>query len=508
MQSEYKELTDLITKLKEEKDIEKYLILLNKMIKITVDLCNYFFENNELNPILQFYKEISMGYNKALDLIDNSHIPQLYSLVKKSYEYWKKNEQFIQRELTQLNVNDGNLLFLEGKYEHASLKFKNALEYEQNNINILNKLGISYFYLHKFDDALKCFKDANNIDENNVLLLYNIGLVYDILWNNTNLVNNFYKISATIFYERALTINPNHFDSLVSLGLLFYKIEDYNNAKLKLEDAMKIQNNDWRLLLAYGCVLSDGFHNYEEAKIQFEKSIKLNPNSIITKLNLAQILILLNDANESERHLNEILKKLKGIEDRSTSLILRILLICSQCLFQEKFSKVLIDELLEFSELKNLQLVNWNFNNLINHVENSQIDIKFKKLLYLVLSISKIDEKNKEQVLEEIRNLSEQRQQIGLEKIKITSKSKPDSENLGWHYWELSVKAPNKIYESIISVEYVLDPTYKESKKTISTKENGFLLKGKGWRNFNLIVNIQMNDKRKLKKYHKVILTK
>lgn len=509
MQSEYEAVTILITKLNEEKDIEKYLILLNDLIKLTIDLCNYFFENNELNPILQFYREISLRYKKALNIIENSGLSELYSLLQNSYEYWKKNEQIIQKELMKLNINEGDLFLLEGKYEHASFKFKNALDYEQNNMDVLNKLGISYFHLHKVDEALKCFENATCFDENNVLLLYNSGLVYDILWNNSNLVNNFYKIFAIIFYERALTINPNHFESLVSLGLLFYKMEDYNNAKLKLEDAMKLQNNDWRLLLAYGCVLSDGFHSYEEARNYFGKSIQLNPNSILAKMNLSQIFILLNEFHESERHLNEILKKLKGIEDRSTSLILRILLICSQCLSQEKVSKIFIDELLEFSELKNLQLVNWNFNNLINYVKNSKIDIKLKKLLFLILSIPKIDESNKEQILEQIRKLAHQQQQIVSEKIKIISKSKPDLENIGWYYWELSVKAPIELNKSIVSVEYLLDPTYKESKKTVFTKEKGFLLKGKGWRNFNLIANIHFdNNKKKLKKYHKVVLTK
>jgi transcription initiation factor IIF auxiliary subunit len=129
--------------------------------------------------------------------------------------------------------------------------------------------------------------------------------------------------------------------------------------------------------------------------------------------------------------------------------------------------------------------------------------------LFLILSIPKIDESNKEQILEQIRKLAHQQQQIVSEKIKITSKSKPDLENFGWYYWELSVKAPIELVKSIVSVEYVLDPTYKESKKTIFTKENGFLLKGKGWRDFKLVVNIHLgNNKKKLKKYHKVVLTK
>ena len=508
MQSKYDQITILLNKLKEEnKDIKNYLKLLNELIKLTIDLCNYFYRNNELTPILQLYREITLGYKKAMTIIQHSELSELSSSIRDSYEYWKFNQQIIQKELMKLNIQEGNMLLLEEKYEQASSKFRNALEYEKNNIDILNKLGVSYFHLHKFDDALRCFGNAMQLDENNVLLLYNSALMYEMLWNNSDYVNNFYKNSAIIFYERALTIKPQHYESLISLGLLFYKTEDYENAKLKLEDAMKIQNNDWRLLLAYGCVLSDGFYKYEEAKDIFNKSIALNPNSIVAKMNLSQVLILLNKYNESERHLKEILKKLEGIKDRSTSLILRILLLCSQALSQEKISKIFVDELLDLCELKNLQLVHWNFNNLISHIKNSNIDFKLRKLLSILLTIPKINESNKEQILQQIRKLANQ-QQIGSEKIRIASKSEADKQHEPWYYWEICVKAAPEVMQSIISVEYVLDPTYKESKKTIFTKENGFLLKGKGWRNTNLVANILLDNKKVFKKYHKIILAK
>jgi transcription initiation factor IIF auxiliary subunit len=127
--------------------------------------------------------------------------------------------------------------------------------------------------------------------------------------------------------------------------------------------------------------------------------------------------------------------------------------------------------------------------------------------LFIILTIPKINESNKEQILQQIRKLANQ-QQIGSEKIKITSKSKPATQNEPWYYWEVCVKAPPEVMQSIISVEYVLDPTYKESKKTIVAKENGFLLKGKGWRNFDLVANILLDNKKVFKKYHKIVLAK
>jgi hypothetical protein len=216
-------------------------------------------------------------------------------------------------------------------------------------------------------------------------------------------------------------------------------------------------------------------------------------------------LILLNEYNESERHLKDILKKLEGIEDRFTSFIKNFADMFPIFISKEDFQN-LINELLEFCELKNLQLVHWNFNNLISHVNNNnEIDTKLRKLLSIILTIPKIDESNKEQILQQIRKLANQ-QQIGSEKIKITSKSKADKQNNAWYYWELCVKAPPEVMESIKSVEYILDPMYKECKKTIFTKENGFLLKGKGWRNFNLVANIFLDNKKVFKKYHKIVL--
>ena len=228
MQSKYDQITILLNKLKEEKkDIKNYLKILNEIIKLTIDLCNYFYQNNELLPILQLYREITLGYEKAMTIIQQSELSELSSSIRKSFEYWKTNQQIIQNELMKSNINEGNKLLLEEKYEYASSKFRNALEYEKNNIDILNKLGVSYFHLHKFDDALRCFGKAIQLDGNNFLLLYNSGLMYEMLWITNNYVNNFYKNSAIIFYERALTINHQHYESLISLGLLFYKTEDY-----------------------------------------------------------------------------------------------------------------------------------------------------------------------------------------------------------------------------------------------------------------------------------------
>jgi uncharacterized protein YeeX (DUF496 family) len=78
MQSKYDQITILLNKLQEEKkDIKNYLKLLNEIIKLTIDLCNYFYRNNDLDPILQLYREITSGYEKAMTIIQNSELSEL-----------------------------------------------------------------------------------------------------------------------------------------------------------------------------------------------------------------------------------------------------------------------------------------------------------------------------------------------------------------------------------------------------------------------------------------------
>jgi hypothetical protein len=173
------------------------------------------------------------------------------------------------------------------------------------------------------------------------------------------------------------------------------------------------------------------------------------------------------------------LAKLTEIEDRSTAIILRILSICSIYFNEKKISQKYIDKLLECSELKNLWLVKWNFNNLINYIKKNEIDNKTKK--YFNTPISKLKEDSKDKFLDNIRRLTKSIQTNTDDKINVISKSEPDKSNAGWYYWKVNIQGSDSVLSSIDSIEYIVDPTYKHSTKTIKSKDNGFLIKGKGW---------------------------
>ena len=147
---------------------------------------------------------------------------------------------------------------------------------------------------------------------------------------------------AIELYKKVIDIDPKHFAALASIGILFYKMRDYPNSKKYLESSLRLKGNDWRINLAMGCTLSEGhWKDYSRVQRYFDKSKKSNPNSILIILNLSQNLLLLGRYEESERFLRNILYKINDIENRSTSIVTRILLICSLYLRkQENFAEV------------------------------------------------------------------------------------------------------------------------------------------------------------------------
>ena len=521
MQSKYDRIGILLNELDKEQNISMLMQSLDKITEEVIDICREFYKNNEYLTILQFYNLITSKYEKLISIIkkNSSNNSYILSQVQKSYNSWKKNESRIKQDLIEITITKGDLLLSEGKYEEGLSIFKNIINYEKNNVEVWKKTGITYFVLQQYENALECFNIVLQLDKKDLRTFYNIGLTYELLYDtrnddttktNTNNINlkKYYENAALIYYKIALTANPTHFESLVALGIYFYKLGDYHQSKKQLELAINIRNNDWRLLLAMGCVLSDGYNHYKEAKEYFEKSLSFNSNSNVAKLNLSQVLILLNESDKSQKYLEEILVKLTEIEDRSTAIILRILSICSTYFNEKKISQKYIDELLEYCELKNLQLVKWNFNNLINYIKKSEIDNKTQKLLISILSISKIEEGSKNKFLDDIRRLTKSIQTNTGDKINVISKSEPDKSNAGWYYWKVKIEGSENLLSSIESIEYILDPTYKHSKKTIKSKDNGFLIKGKGWSDFDLIIQIHFKNGKKLKNYHKITFAK
>jgi len=512
-----KELLELLKKI----DIDqKDPLLINQLfVEITKkvnDICEVYYEYEEYEKILSYYNAVYEKYLVALDSLEDSEDQYGYYLpiIRESFEYWKTRIDWLKKEHTRKTINNGNLFLIEGKFESALYNFDHALKYDRNNQELLNKKGISLFFLEKYNEALKCFEDASRLSENRIHILYNIALTNEQLKNISKAIE---------FYNKILEVDENHPYAMTSLGILYYEEENYKLAKEYIQKAYQIQKNDWRIPLALGCILSEGFAEYNSAKKYFETAIILNPNSSLIKLNLANVLLLLGEYSKGLEILKNVSIGMENVEDRSRAIILRILQICANYLLKKEISNDLIEELVKYCNLKDLNLVSWNFKNLKNYVLKINMESKTKEILCSILSIPELDENSKKIYLDRIladsesillqkdneTNVNQVKETLFVdpEQIEISQDIEPNIIEKSSYNWRLYVKASEHILSLIESVEYILDPNYSKNIQRTFSKGNGFAIEGTGRFGSNVEIKIMMKDSSIVKKYTKLKFT-
>jgi hypothetical protein len=213
-------------------------------------------------------------------------------------------------------------------------------------------------------------------------------------------------------------------------------------------------------------------------------------------------MILLELYSDAEKLLKEILKKIALIEDRSTKIITMVMLICLRYLNKDATNsdnETLIRELLRLLDLKDSRLIDWNFQNLKNIIDNKDIKSEDKEFLKNLLSIPGSKTKNEYELLKkkiqdfvindehDFRNVH----YIPDDEEKITVKF--DKKNLGkseldeieWVLWNISLKISTEFIndESVDYVIYTFDPTFQDKRDNKTLYPND----GKGDFSINVI---------------------
>lgn len=78
-------------------------------------------------------------------------------------------------DAVSLNVS-GDIYYAEGDLTSAVAEYRAGIACEQNNVNLLNSLGVAYADMDKHREARLCFEKVLNLDSDNFMALYNFGL--------------------------------------------------------------------------------------------------------------------------------------------------------------------------------------------------------------------------------------------------------------------------------------------------------------------------------------------
>ena len=94
---------------------------------------------------------------------------------------------------------------------------------------------------------------------------------------------------AQTIYQHILTIEPDHFDALRLLGLLFAQIKKYTQAVETLTKALKVNPNHARSCSNLGIALK-GLEQFDDALASFDKALSLNPDFADAYINRGNVL--------------------------------------------------------------------------------------------------------------------------------------------------------------------------------------------------------------------------
>ncbi len=158
-------------------------------------------------------------------------------------------------------------LALAQKDKHADAKpyLKKSVELNPADINALSAYGYTLSQLKESAESIKIIKQALQINPDNVNLLGTLGLIYNSLQmfeecdsayqraleldpENSVINNNFaYSLAergirldeALVMAELAVEADPQNSSFLDTIGWVYYKLEDYEQAKYYLEKALE-----------------------------------------------------------------------------------------------------------------------------------------------------------------------------------------------------------------------------------------------------------------------------
>jgi len=263
-----KKLFEKVDKDTTDWQVKMYLGAIDLTEKKDSTALGYFDEVKTLTP------ENSQAWSQLGGLFfDNRHYDEAITVMNEAYQLFPQD--FVVNLLLGLSLAQKN------RHSEAVEYLKTAIDINPNDINALSAYGYSLSQLKENDEAILYLKKALAIRPDDVNILGTLGLIYDALkmWDECDstyehalkldssnaTVNNNYAYSLSERGERldaaldmvkfAIKKEPENSSFLDTIGWVYYKLGNYEEAKSYLEKAMKIGGESSVMLEHLGDVL-------------------------------------------------------------------------------------------------------------------------------------------------------------------------------------------------------------------------------------------------------------
>jgi len=168
------------------------------------------------------------------------------------------------------------------------------LEYNPNNAEAHNNMGIIMSILGAHEAAIQHFNEAKIINPELPQVYNNLGNAHESLGQLREAIKD---------YEMAISVQTNYTDSYYNLARAYTEMREFEKAESTLNKLIQLDPNN-----AYACYGMGNMYakkrDFDKAITWFEKAIKLKPNYAEAHYKLGVTLGLKGDMSKGIQHIN------------------------------------------------------------------------------------------------------------------------------------------------------------------------------------------------------------
>ena len=183
----------------------------------------------------------------------------------------------------------GKQYFKIEEYEKAIEAYDYALVIEPTFLASILEKGKVYEVMQKYNEAIASFEEAIRQTSDNPYVIWRIGCCYEALNQNRKALSCFFK---TIHEDPMLD------KAMISITDVYVKIGQFDYAFKFILKALEIEGENKFYWRRYGIICKE-LRLFREAKLGFEKAIKLGDNDSLTIKLLADCYIATNKAQNA-----------------------------------------------------------------------------------------------------------------------------------------------------------------------------------------------------------------
>lgn len=261
---------------------------------------------------------ITTQYAAFLDVIDYFEIDEINSITKEVYS-WENMDQW------QKLKEKGDIALENEQYTQAVKYYLEAIDIN-DNVTILNNLGVAYMKQEKFEDALMCLQKAHFKEPYNEDIVVNTAQVlmlqgdyetakaqlkkFDFaskgwkaykLYGEISYIQQDYE-NALIYFKKAIDLGDD-FTSNIRIADIYSVLGEYKGAINAIE-AIKDKNND-QYYYNYARI-NYKFGKVRDAITQAEQAVEINRKNLDAWILLVKLYKKIKDIPQAERALLKV----------------------------------------------------------------------------------------------------------------------------------------------------------------------------------------------------------